>query len=760
MNLKHILISAITAVASCGAAFAGTVDGEGYPVMYVRGTMTWEWAADESYRFTRTGDVYTLSLSELDGEFKISDDDWTVNYGSQNAKIDGSFDISDAATVKAIYDTANFNAVGLTDVTLTFELKRNSDGSLASTWLRVAANGKPAPAIPDDPIIDPYPPVSGISGTLPVLYINVYTDETKSALNNEIIDRNLSHKNYFSFADYYLDLNGCEWLAAEGAASVGSKDEPLPLEIKARGNYTRTAFAKKPFKIKLGAKQNLLGLSKSKHFALLAHADDTYGYLRNFTGFNLGRRIGLPWTPWQQPVELVINGDYRGLYFLTESIRVEKDRVNITELEDLTDTPSLISGGYLVELDNYDEDNQTVMEEKSCIDGYTDMLRVTWDTPEDYSELQKRFIRDQFSAMNDGVGAADRSDELWAYMDLDDAARYYLVEELISHVEAYHGSTYLFRDRGEGQKWHFSPLWDCGNGFNGPTDGFFYDNDPYGNTWIPSMRENATFNKKVRETWAWFMNNGFKGIYDDMSAYAGHIAAAAKADRKRWENAPLPDINNRQEVVDNSDMNSRLNAAVWHLTSKAEWLKGQFGDYTQTPSATEPARDKTPAAPLPPYASEDAKNVTIRFIDKVSNPWQQVYAYVWGGHESTDIGNDELLGQWPGTAMNLPATAAADADGSNYPTWELSFFPEVTLNSLHKVIFNNGSKEQTDSYTLSDGSTYDRTGIVSGIEDILTDASSADTATYYNLQGIRIDNPCKGATYIRVSGNKAEKVRF
>ena len=79
-----------------------------------------------------------------------------------------------------------------------------------------------------------------------------------------------------------------------------------------------------------------------------------------------------------------------------------------------------------MELDNYDEDNQIRMNEKSCVsDQWLDRLRVTWDTPEEYSDLQRRFVTDQFSAMNDCVGA--NSDLLWSYMDLDDAARYYLV---------------------------------------------------------------------------------------------------------------------------------------------------------------------------------------------------------------------------------------------------------------------------------------------------------------------------------------------
>lgn len=252
----------------------------------------------------------------------------------------------------------------------------------------------------------------------------------------------------------------------------------------------------------------------------------------------MGQRIGLPWTPAQQPVEVVINGDYRGLYFLTESIRIESDRIDITELDDNVEDGTLVSGGYLVELDNYDEDNQIRMTEQSYIGGYTDVLRITFDTPEEYSDLQRRFITDQFTAMNNAVGSC--SDNLWAYMDMDDAVRYYIVNEMVSHVEAYHGSTYLFRDFGEGQKWHFSPLWDMGNAFNGATDNYIYRNSPFGNTWIASIRENYKFFDRMRDTWMWFMTNRYDGLIEDIDAYVGLIAEAAKTDRARWRNAPYP----------------------------------------------------------------------------------------------------------------------------------------------------------------------------------------------------------------------------
>ena len=574
----RVLLASLSLI-MCGISAKGE---DSYPDLYLRGEFSsTQWAVQDSYRFSRNGDVYTLHIKTLDGRFKISNHDWSINFGAES---EGDTEINRSTTVAGIQNGLNYHASGLTDVEISFTYSAGSE----RTAISIKTSSQPV--------------TPGISGTLPVLYIDVRNED--GTYNNEVISKDLAHKNYFQ-GTYYLDLNGCEWLAAEGAESIGSAEAPLPLEIKARGNYTRKAFAKKPFKLKLGAKQKMLGMSKSKHYALLAHADDNKGYLRNFTGFNLGHRIGLPWTPSQQPVEVVINGDYRGLYFLTESIRVGDGRVPVESLDDNATDPALISGGYLVELDNYDEDNQIRMEEKGCYPGYKDMLRITFDTPEEYSDIQRRFVEDQFTAMNNAVG--ENSDELWAYLDLDDAARYYIVEEIISHTEAYHGSTYLFRDRGEGQKWHFSPLWDCGNAFNGPSDGFFYFHSPFGNTWIPSMRMNERFNDKVHETWRWFMSEKYDGIIADIDAYVAHISEAALADRRRWKDSPVPE--GGQPVTDNSDMKSRRDNVVAHLDAKTAWLVRAFGDYsTPTP---EPARDTTPAAPLPEYAQSGVEDVTI-----------------------------------------------------------------------------------------------------------------------------------------------------
>ena len=603
LSLRKCLAAAAVFVMSAGFGMsAQNYDNEGYAIVYLRGNMgnNGSWDTQSKYQFTRTGENYSLTITSANAidagaEFKIASADWTAaDYGGY-PKDQAKASIDASVIFAANKGGGNFTTkTGINDATISFTLAKGAAPEVLNVTFDIAGS-----ELPDPPKLH--------SETLPVMYINVYTDKAHTSLNNEVIDKDLSHKNYFEFAEYWIDVNDCEWMKDMGIESVGSEEKPLALQIKARGNYTRTGFSKKPFKLKLDKKQNLLGLTpdKSKHYALLAHADDVYGYLRNFTMFELGHRIGLPWTPSQQPVELYINGDYRGLYFLTESIRVGDGRVDITELGDEVDDPSLVTGGYIVELDNYDEDpaNQITMSEKSCVSGYhLDRLRITFDTPEVYSDLQRRFITDQFTAINNSIGS--NSNLTWSYLDLDDAVRYYIVMEIISHTEAYHGSTYLFRDYGADQKWHFSPLWDAGNAFNGKTDMFFYDNSGFGCTWIPSMRANKMFNDKLQSTWLWFMSNEFDGLYDDMADYADALTAAAVKDRQRWKDAPRPNSANASYVADNSNMENRYNQALNHLKSKIEWLRNNkaFGDFTAT-TFTEPDRDMTEAAPLPDYVT-------------------------------------------------------------------------------------------------------------------------------------------------------------
>ncbi len=142
---------------------------------------------------------------------------------------------------------------------------------------------------------DEFPLVASatISGTLPVLYIN--TENGKP----------VTSKTEYLYAQYWLVPMGNEEIEA-----VGSEDYPLPMQIRGRG-HSSWKSPKKPYKIKLGAKAALMGMPENKHWALLKPTENTVA------GLQLGKLTGMVWTPDFRPLEVVLNGDYIGLYFLT-----------------------------------------------------------------------------------------------------------------------------------------------------------------------------------------------------------------------------------------------------------------------------------------------------------------------------------------------------------------------------------------------------------------------------------------------------------
>lgn len=384
------------------------------------------------------------------------------------------------------------------------------------------------------------------SGTLPVLYIQTENKEP------------ITSKDYYLNATYYLDAIGLE-----GYESIGSASAPLTMEIKGRGNYSWTGFDKKPYRIKLADKQPLLGMKKSKHFALLAHADDSNdrkGFMRNAVGFELSRMIGLTYTPDARPLEVVLNGDYIGLYFLTEHIRVDKDRVNIVEQEDEETDSEKITGGWLVEIDNYDDDPHITLKE-----GGKTTMWITYKTPEVLSPQQEQYLTEQMKLIDNLVYGDKNSEELWNYLDMDALAKFYIVQELTDNYESFHGSCYLHKEMGGNEKWYFGPVWDFGSSFNRDKSQYMYQGDVWHNHWIPEICKFPAFMNRVKEIWNEFYNGDYNNIYNFIDTHENLIAQAAVKDKERWS-----------QYHGSQTIGTYIERTTNVLRKNAEWLNDQW----------------------------------------------------------------------------------------------------------------------------------------------------------------------------------------
>lgn len=105
--------------------------------------------------------------------------------------------------------------------------------------------------------------------------------------------------------------------------------------IKGRGNAS-WEYDKRPYNIKLDESADLLGMGKAKGWCLLANYLDT-SLMRNKIIYDLAEETGIPFTMDARSLDLYINGEYKGTYLLTEKVEVDKNRLNITDLEKATE---------------------------------------------------------------------------------------------------------------------------------------------------------------------------------------------------------------------------------------------------------------------------------------------------------------------------------------------------------------------------------------------------------------------------------------
>lgn len=276
--------------------------------------------------------------------------------------------------------------------------------------------------------------------------------------------------------------------------------------IRGRGNST-WSVDKKPYKFKLDKKQDLLGMGKNKHWVLLANYYDIT-MLRNKLTYWLGAQLGMEFTPKCEFVNLVMNGEYLGSYYLCEQIRVGESRVNIDDLEKdessktATDEPT-ISGGYLLSLSPYgDELGQTFVTDRG------ESFLIESPGFEDYvNEAQVEYIKNYVQKTENAIYGAQFKDENGVsyqdYMDIDSAVDYYWIQEISMNGDAYGStSTYLYKKRNG--KLYWGPLWDFDFVAWGATDYFSNNCSGFtqnGDLWVRRLLDDKVFYQKLVERW-------------------------------------------------------------------------------------------------------------------------------------------------------------------------------------------------------------------------------------------------------------------
>ena len=256
------------------------------------------------------------------------------------------------------------------------------------------------------------------------------------------------------------------------------------MSIKGRGNAT-WKYNKRPYALKLDKKSKVLGMKSHKRWILLANWKDRT-LLRNDAAFWLSKQSGLAYTVKGQFVELEFNGEHRGNYYLCEQIKIDKDRLNITKIEDNevgSSDPYLITGPYLMEIDNnYDEKYKFISGFYGPSNNRQGMKFMFKEPDEVLSDEGFNYMKTFIQNLETRIKAIPGGDYSYrADFDFDSAIWFMFVNELTGNGDFFNTdstdptsqwygphSTYMYKDRdvknADGTttqtKLFMGPVWD------------------------------------------------------------------------------------------------------------------------------------------------------------------------------------------------------------------------------------------------------------------------------------------------------------
>lgn len=344
---------------------------------------------------------------------------------------------------------------------------------------------------------------------LPVVHI--YIDGNSEVTSKEVYKK----------AEISIDCSGLAFPSLDATA----------VNIKGRGHST-WQWEKKPYKLKFDKAVSVLGLPAAKEWVLLANYSDKT-LIRNYVAMEMGKVLNhLDFMPTQYPVDLFINGTYRGVYTLGEQIEVENGRVEIDENYADIDT------GYLLEVGGTEDGDVLNVDYFHAV-----TLRfVTIKSPN-----TERISKEAFAYIKNYVTQADQAvvslTNYEQYIDVDSVIDWFILHELTYNLDSgFRRSCYLTKDKGG--KLKMGPVWDFDLAFgNFSKDNPKYDDwamvgEPGGYvdvTWFNYLLKDETFKAKLKARWDAVKDKLLQTALTKIDEMAALIEPSQKANFEVWQ---------------------------------------------------------------------------------------------------------------------------------------------------------------------------------------------------------------------------------
>lgn len=305
------------------------------------------------------------------------------------------------------------------------------------------------------------------NSNLPIVVINTngqtIPNEPKITADMGIIDNGIGQINNVN--DPFNDYDGKIGIELRGSSSQSFPKKQYAVETRdLSGN---------PLNVPL------LGMPEENDWILHAPYSDK-SLMRNYLAYNLGTELGW-YASRTRFCEVVINGDYKGVYILLEKVKRDDNRVDIKKILPNDNSGDELSGGYLIKIDkSTGANNDGWASTFPPYAGSSHQILYKYHNPDptEITNAQKTYIQNfifQFESMMDSVNYTNPFSGYYDLVNIDSFVDFFIMNEIGKNVDGYRISTYLYKDRNSvDSTLHIGPLWDFNLAF-GNAD--YYDGE-------------------------------------------------------------------------------------------------------------------------------------------------------------------------------------------------------------------------------------------------------------------------------------------
>ena len=382
------------------------------------------------------------------------------------------------------------------------------------------------------------------------------------------------------------------------------------LGIRGRGNAS-WGFPKKPYRIRLDNRTNLLGLPARERVWTLINNYGDKTLMRNLLAFDLSKRLQMPFTPAGIPVNVYLNGEFKGCYQLCDQVQIAPNRIDIQEISPADIALPNLSGGYHIEISQYAFDQTPMFVSNRGVP-----VRIRNPGDGDIVPAQSAYIRNYFNEMEAAVFSANYRDPVNGYrkyLEMETFIRHFLVGEISGNTDTY-WSVHIYKRRND-NKFYFGPVWDFDIAYENDNRTYPINSNPnwiYATTgssannariMINRMMTDAELVEQIKYIYAYYRNQNFitvDALLTVVDNYAAELEASQILNFTRWnimntfvhQNPRLP-----------GSYAAEVENVKRYISNRIAWMDKKL-EYSP------PLPPTPPPPPPPPHTANEANYLT------------------------------------------------------------------------------------------------------------------------------------------------------